>query len=337
MTVSRALNRDADPFISEATRRRVRAMALEMGYQPNASARALRSQRTGSVAFILSDAVADGLANIYYAQCLAGVEQVCREREYGLTVGLYNLSNLESFIFPKKVGERAVDGVILADHIVADVLTRFKNFGLPIVCVGDDMEHGVAVPVVVRDYFDQVGVALRHLVKQGHRRVALHIPTRTRALEIGQEQIARAKADPELAGCEVSLLTTDGDPADYRSASQVLGKWLALPEEHRPTALYGGYQVVLAVRKLLARYSLQCPRDLALISGLDTPFCDLTDPGITSVQQDMVGLGRMVCTLLLDHLEKHHRLEARQYVHDTPSTLVVRESCSYRDPQESPR
>jgi len=327
MTVSRALNKKSDPFISEATRRRVREMARAMGYQPNASARALRTQRTGNIAFILSDTIADGLANIYYANCLAGVEKACRRRGYGLSVSLYNLSNLDSFVFPQKVGQRAVDGLILGDYVQADVLARFNEFEIPLVCIGDDVERGEKVSAVIGNCLTNMWIAFRYLVRLGHRNVGIHVPGRRRAEEYFNEFARQVAADGQYADCQVTALSTSQPGGDYDAAGPLMDTWLAGDPKDRPTAIYGGYQTILAFLKELSRRGLKCPRDISLISGFDTTFCRLTEPGITSIRQDMEGVGHTAANLLIDHLEKIRPLETKSYPVDLSGELVERESC----------
>jgi DNA-binding LacI/PurR family transcriptional regulator len=327
-TVSFVLNEKGTQVpISEVTRKKVLKAVHECGYQPNAAARALSTRRTGQIGFILSDRVADGLANVYYANCLAGIEKACRERGYGLNISLYNLSNLDSFVFPKKVGQRAVDGLILADYAQAGVLAKFKEFDIPFVCIGDDLEQEEKVAAVVSDCFGYMRMALRYLVRLGHRRVGLHTPMRRRAEEYAEEFIRQASNDEQCRDCRVTILRTPDIGADYTSAGPLMEAWLALEEKDRSTAIYGNYQTILAFLKELNRRGFKCPRDVSLFSGLDTPFCGLTEPGITSVRQDMAGLGQMAANLLIDHVENVRPLALKIYQSEFPGELIERESC----------
>jgi DNA-binding LacI/PurR family transcriptional regulator len=327
-TVSFVLNEKGTQVpISEETRKKVLRAIHECGYQPNAAARALSTRRTGQIGFILSDTIADGLANIYYANCLAGVEKACRRRGYGLNVSLYNLSNLDSFVFPQKVGQRAVDGLILGDYVQTGVLARFNEFEIPLVCIGDDVERGEKVPAVVGNCFEHMWIALRHLVRLGHRNVGIHTPTRQRAEDYFNEFARQVAADVQYANCRITPLYTPRIGADYDAAGPLMDAWQALKPEDRPTGIYGNYQTILAFQKEMKGRGLKCPQDISLISGLDTIFCGLTEPGITSIRQDMEGVGQMAANLLIDHIENIRPLESKTYPADLSSELVERESC----------
>src|SRR3569833_1468324 len=67
-TVSRVLNRRGDAFISEDTRKRIFALAQEMGYKPNTIARALATGRSNTIALALGAVVHPLAAQV--VQCL---------------------------------------------------------------------------------------------------------------------------------------------------------------------------------------------------------------------------------------------------------------------------
>ena len=71
-TVSRALK---DSFeISEATKIKVREMALKLGYQPNPHASSLRGSSSNTIAVIIPE-----VANNFFALAINGIEYVARE------------------------------------------------------------------------------------------------------------------------------------------------------------------------------------------------------------------------------------------------------------------
>jgi DNA-binding LacI/PurR family transcriptional regulator len=327
-TVSVVLNhRSTRIAVSDSTKNRIFSVARELGYHPNAAARALTTRRTGHIGFILSDTIAEAWANAYYAECLLGVEKGCHRKGYGLNISTYNLSNLETFVFPPKVGQRTVDGLILADFVQAGVLEMFRKFEIPFVCIGDDFElPGGGAPSVVTDCVSYMVLAFEHLARLGHKRIAMHLPCRRRAQEWGEEIFSQARERPSLAGCEWTPLVTPQLVADYSVAPQVLDVWQAIPASKRPTALVGGYQVILGTLRELQRRGLRCPKDLSLISGFDLPACEFTTPSVTSVRQDMLGAGELAAGLLIDHLEDRKELENRRYFFKRPATLLARES-----------
>ena len=67
-TVSKALNGHHD--ISQQTRDKVKAKAVELGYQPNSVARALKTNRTYNLGVLFEDPQRSGLGHEYFSQIL---------------------------------------------------------------------------------------------------------------------------------------------------------------------------------------------------------------------------------------------------------------------------
>jgi len=332
-TVSVVLNNRTTAIkVSDGTRRRIYQAVKELDYHPNAAARALSTRRTGHIAFILSDTVAEAWGNAYYAQCLQGVEKACHERGYGLNITTYNLSNFETFVFPPRVGERTVDGLILADYAHAAVLKTFREFKIPFVSIGDDRELPEEAPSVVTDGVIEMGISFEYLAGLGHRRIALHIPDRWRSRQWAEEILAQLRIRPALAGCELMPIVTPRQTADYSDAPDLLNVWRGIEPARRPTAIMGGYQVILGLLREMHRAGLRCPEDLSLISGFESPFCEATVPALTALKQDVPNLGAKAASLLIDHIEGKAKLMNRNYTCDMNSSLVVRESCAPPNP-----
>src|SRR5881628_3312306 len=78
-TVSRAHNRSH--LVTEATGRRVRAVAERLGYSPHAAARSLSTRRTSSIGVLLPD-----LYGEFYAELIRGIDQTAQRHGYHLLV-----------------------------------------------------------------------------------------------------------------------------------------------------------------------------------------------------------------------------------------------------------
>jgi LacI family transcriptional regulator len=326
-TVSFVLNdRGTRVPISEETRQKVLKVVNQYGYQPNSSARALSMRRTGHIGFILSDAVADGWANSFYATCLCGVEAACRRRGYGLNVNLYNLSNVDSFVFPSRIGQRSVDGLILADYVQSAVVKRFQEFDIPCVCIGENTEVGELIPTVAPDVTTSMLKALQYAARLGHRRIGLHFPMRRPDREAAEFLVKSAKLDPELASCQLNIMYT-ANAADYSAAAPLMKSWLALSAEERPTLIIASDQTTVSFLNEMFELGLRCPEDISLISSADTRFCEMSIPHLTAIHWDLALLGSAAVDLLVDHLDCNKPLGVEMSRNDFLGELVIRRSC----------
>ncbi len=169
-TISRAL-RDMDD-ISEATSKRVKAVAREMGYMHNALASSLRQGQTYTIAVIVGD-----ISNPYFAWHVSEIEIYARA--YGYITYMINTEEDETLELRaiRSSLERKVDGIIIAptQHTLGNVLYLQEN-DIPFVMLGRHFRE-VDAPYVISD--DRRGgyLATKHLIENGHKRIlAVHGP-----------------------------------------------------------------------------------------------------------------------------------------------------------------
>jgi DNA-binding LacI/PurR family transcriptional regulator len=316
------------PNISEKRRTQIRKIAEELGYHPNAAALTLNTKRTGYIGFILSDDMAGGWTNVYFSTILQGVEACCHGRGYGLHISRYNLSNIDTFVFPEKVGQRSVDGLILAGgRIEAAVVNRFREFGTPCVAIGDTMEIAGIIPSVAQDVEGGLLKAVDYAAGLGHVRIGFRYEPTPRGREVAETLIRRAKANPATAHCQVSAIDPEGLWGDYYAADQLMKAWGGLPKDKRPTLIIGNDQTLLAFLKKLRSAGFNCPQDVSLISVGDTFLCEFADPGLTAVKYDLEMIGRTAGDILIDHLEGKKPLSPASSRKDFAFELAVRDSC----------
>ncbi len=319
-------NRDNTIKVSEATRQNVLRVIRETGYLPNATGRALSTRRTNYIGFLLSDAMTGGWTNAFFTKIFSGVEQACRERGYGMHASLYNLTNVDSFVFPAKVGQRSVDGLVLTGYVEAAVVARFREFGIPCVCIGDNLEVAELIPTVTDDMIGGILQALEYLAGLGHIRIGYCPGPTRRGLELGNMIVRRAGANGKTSHCRVRMLEFN-QWADYNLAPVLLDTWLGIPVNDRSTAILASDQTVIGLLKEMSRRGLACPRDISLVAGGNTNLCEYSIPGLTAIDCDLEGMGKTAVYMLVDHLENGNALMPAMSRSDFRDHLIVRESC----------
>ncbi|NLY00384.1 MAG: LacI family transcriptional regulator, partial [Rhodopirellula sp.] len=278
-TVSQVLNRrNTSIRVSEATRQRVLKAVEELEYFPNAAARSLSTSKTGNIGFILSNNVTDGFANAFFGQQLAGVEKACRDRNYGLLVSLYNLSSLDSFVFPNRFRRCSVDGLVLGGYVEAEVIRKFVGFGIPCICIGDNTEIGELIPTVATDLLGGLRQAAEYAVGLGHRKIGICFEPTRRGQEIIETLQAQAKASAVLANCEIENIKIPNARNDCSDAKPLVEYWLSLPRNKRHSLLMGTDQTLIAALKEFGRAGVRCPQDVSLLGTCDSKLLEHSYP-----------------------------------------------------------
>jgi LacI family transcriptional regulator len=274
-TASRALNPRTRAIVNPETVERVLAVAADLDYRPNPLARGLRTNQTMSVGMIIPD-----IENPLFGSIIAGVEQRLGAEGYSLLIANTDPEDTESTSIIDTLIERRVDGIILATAFRDDADVRhLVDRGTPVVLVNRAAE-GAAIPAVVGNDHIGVGLAMRHLIDLGHRKVG------------------------HLSG-PMSLSTGSGRRLAFMDWTRNLGIENPPVEEAEWFRIEPGYR---AARRLLERRpdltALLCANDLLALgayqaiqeaghevgSGIsvtgynDVPLMEFTQPAMTSVR-----------------------------------------------------
>ncbi len=157
-TVSRVVNGEQ---VGEEYRARVEAAIQRLGYRYNSSGRALRTDSTNTVAFIVPNTV-----NPYFALLVQHINHELEKRNYKMLLCFteYNQDREKEFI--RLAQQNRVDGVI--------ALTYNPNLVIPedIPFVTIDRFFSVSVPCIAADNFGGGWMAAKKLKELGCRNVA---------------------------------------------------------------------------------------------------------------------------------------------------------------------
>ncbi len=277
------------PNVSPERRAAVQAAMDELGYRPNASARALAEERTRLIAVLVND-----LRNPWYIQALEGINTLLHRRDLRMMIGDQRLDLLGDEVLTAAFLEMNVDGLIITGSMVQSERLIHTATHLPTVVVGSRSLTLPRVDVVVND--DELGarLAVNHLVGHGHRRVAfLNAPT---AVGNFREQ---GYHDAMSAHGLEALVDMD-DPSEdggYRAAVRLL---TAGP---RPTGIFA-YNDLMALGALSAaeQLGLDVPGDLSIVGYDDTTIGQLKAISLTSVDNASYRIGYRAADLLVDRI-----------------------------------
>jgi LacI family transcriptional regulator len=317
-TVSHVINgRDAAKGpVSAETRTRVLAAIRELGYQPNVTARTLRTQRSGLVALLTPD-----LTNPFYPLLAQAVQNVLLEHDYELLI--YNSrgdARLEHR-FLDKVVQRGAEGVIVvAWHLTPANVDQVLHAGMGFVSVGGDFGHPRVSIVASRDHRGAKD-AVRYLVRKGHRRIA-HIAGDASTLP-GRLRLEGYLAALKDAGIEpdASLIVH----SDFLRGSAAPLARILMSRDDPPTAVFAANDT-LAVDAMLAvqALGLRVPEDVALVGYDDTTDAQLARPQLTTLRQPIDAIGQAAAHVLLRSITEPTTEPTRTIL---DCELIVRESA----------
>ena len=162
-TVSRALNGSGD--ISPAQTDRIRRTARQMGYLPNAAARALKTNRS----FMLGILYEDRMDHEYFSLVIEALRAYAEERGFDLTF-LSRTTRDGSMDYPEHAARRNLDGVVLVScRWQEPSVQRLLTGTLPCVAI-DYAQDGC--DTVVNDNFGSMKRLVGEAAARGYRSIA---------------------------------------------------------------------------------------------------------------------------------------------------------------------
>ncbi|MFD0059471.1 LacI family DNA-binding transcriptional regulator [Streptomyces sp. NPDC056690] len=309
-TVSNALNNPE--LLRPETLARVNAAIKELGYRPHTAARSLRRRESRTLGYALERSVA-GRSNAVYDRFLHALAAAA-----GYRLMVFSVGSREEEIerYDELLRERAVDAFVLDRTSEDDPRHRWlHDRSVPFVAFGrswsgDDFGDWVDVDGAVG-----IEVATQHLIAAGHRRIGLlGWPAGSGT---GDDRTTGWRRTMERHGLPVRGLHETALPEAARQAADTL--------------LSRDVTAIVAVSDALALSAYDALRDRGLRPGADvavtgfdnSPFTELLDPALTSVEQPLEQVAeecvRMLRARIADPLLPYeHRL--------LPPGLVVRAS-----------
>ncbi|WP_433159393.1 LacI family DNA-binding transcriptional regulator [Kribbella sp. CA-247076] len=317
--VSLVLNGRGAGMVDAEKQERIRAIARELGYIPNASAVNLRRQRTATIGL-----VTDAIASAPFAgPLLSGASDVALEAGYMiLTIDTWqHPSYVDGALATLRA--RDVDGLIYADAGLREVGRLDVPPGLPFVLANAYVaDH--SMPAFIPDDEGGGRAAAELVIEAGHRRIAFVTGDPDAPATIARTRGFTTAMNAAGVPVEGTVV-----PARYSVSSNHAAALELLRRPDRPTAILaandrGATGVMLAAASL----GLSVPRDLSVVGYDDEQFLAAEiPPGLTTIALPHREMGRRATAELLARIaggdhgpDRTERLPCLPVVRNTVTT-----------------
>lgn len=319
-TVSRVVN--DDPRVSDAVRRRVQQTIADVGYQPNAAARALASRRTGIIGMVIPEEFATVHADPWFPPLIQASLDAARGHDLSIMLLMESVENSESVqrLMQRFVRPRTVDGLLLSNSLDHDLLVpALQEAGFPYVLVGRAVEEG-------RNFVDITNrtasrMVMRHMLGHGRSRPAMINGPESviSALDrrLGFEDALRdAGIDPTSAPV---LSVEFSRPGAYAAALELLSR------EDRPDCIYAASDAIaIDIMEAAQRLGIRVPEELSVV-GFDDLMPERNERlGLTTVRQPVREMAAEAVRLLSDLINNRIEPPVESWLE---ATLSIRHTC----------
>lgn len=319
-TVSRVLNNEAS--VKESTRTRIQAIAEQMNYRPDPSARSLAGHRSYLLGLLY-----DNPSGSYMMEIITGVVEACERHQYGMVLHPLKFED-PAFLHAveRLVRSSKLDGLILtppiSDHLaLLELLERLK---VHFVCISPRFRASrIGVYLDERAAVEEL---VAHLAALGHRRIA-HI-TGHAAHGASEWRLEGYKSG--LAAAGIGLDPALIVPGHFTFASGQQAAKELLDRSDPPTAIFAANDDCAAgVLQVAHARGVSVPDALSVCGFDNLPIAGHVFPALTTVNQPARDMAFAATVQLLCSMKERSRGELVQM----PYQLIVRQSTGPLKPR----
>ena len=320
-TVSRVIS--GGGAVRAETRERVMAVVEKYNFKPSMVATGLSRKKTHTLGIILPL-----IENPFYSKMCAALQLEAQRFNYSTLLFQIARGTALRQDFLDQLIARRLDGVIFSgdvtddssDQATLDSMLMLRR-QMPLVAI-NLREPRADLPCLITDLAACSALAVRHLEKLGHGRIAL-------LGGAGSAQYPNTREQGYLdemrrLGVEPYPMTAGESPAEGEAC--VTRLYALLGGRARPTALVAFNDLVaLGALRQLGRMGIRVPEDVAVVGCDNQFFAAYTQPPLTTMDLHIEDTGRLAMNLLISA----QNADLDGFAQHFQPTLIVRESCGF--------
>jgi LacI family transcriptional regulator len=323
--------------VSESTRQRVLDAVEQLGYRPNALARALRSASSRVLGLVVPD-----IANPFFGELALAIEKAAFQQGYALFLGNAMHDDEQQASYLQAFAEHQVQGLLLIGaaergrgNLPPATKAALSAARIPLVFL-DRLPGGIAGFALIADNKEGGYLATKHLLEHGHRGVGtITGPPDLSTAREREKGWARALREVGIDPKAQPVARAEFDRHEaYNVARELFRK------RSRPSALFvHSDEQAIGVLHAAAAEAIRIPDDIAIASFDGIRESALTHPALTTVQQPVELAGQRAVQLVVDRINADgdgNGLRAKA-TETLPVTLTIRRSCGCGSSMPSPR
>lgn len=315
-TASRALS--GSSLISPETRAAVEDAARALGYRPNRTASALRSNRSHLIGLVMNN-----LLNATFHTVAEVVQKRAAASGFQVLLCITDADPAREDDVLAMLGEHGVDGtIVIGSGRSAAASNALLTQGRAVVNLIRSVK-GSSASTVLADDVAGAQDATAHLIELGHRRIGYIGGTEDATS--GRERFEGYRSALSDAGIALDESIIRKGPFTTAFGADAINSLLDAPETM--TALYAAnHEAVFGILPTLVGRGVSVPNELSLICHEDMPWLAMWQPAITVVDNGAAQLANVAMDLLFQQIKDAVEPDGRTY--RIGARLVERNSCA---------
>jgi LacI family transcriptional regulator len=315
-TVSRALK--DHPDISPETKREVQELASRLNYQPNAIALSLKHSRSFTLGVIIPETV-----HYFFSSVISGIEDVAYNAGFNMMICQSNELYDREKSNANMLYSNRVDGLLVSiskETIDFKHLHFFLQNNIPVVFFDRTTEDFPCDQVLIDDYTAAFNI-VEYMIKRGHKKI-IHLAA-PQNLQIGfmrQKGFRDALQKHNLPFSNDNIVLADKFDMSTEAVEKII------QSGNLPDGIFAVNDLTaLGAIKALKRNNIKIPDDVGVAGFGNGQNAILTDPPLTTIDQNGYKMGIKAAELLIKRINSN----TEEYVpekHYIETELIIRES-----------
>jgi LacI family transcriptional regulator len=313
-SVSRVLN--GNPKVDERIRKKVLQALEELNYVPNASAKSMRTARSGTIGIVAAE-----ILNPYFPILLDAFTRAARDR--GLGVLLWNEDDPDAPTALRSVAARAVDGVVFtAARSNLHALQTLSAQGVPVILANRAPEH-ISADQVGSDHERTGYEAASYLLERGRTDIAaIFGPRDTFASPARERGFTARLVEADMRVPDERWLIGETSYDHGRASTKKV-----LSTGQLPSALYCSADIIaFGAMSALREAGVRIPEDIWVMGNDDLPMAAWSMFDLTTFRQPVDEIAAAGLDLLVARIGGATDAPQRMAI---PTELVVRGSTAH--------
>jgi LacI family transcriptional regulator len=302
-TVSRVLSNSSYP-VSPELKRKIKAAAKELSYRPNMIGRQLKTNNSMTIGVIIPS-----ISNPFYADVVLGIEEIARKNGYHVLLcnSQQNPKLEEEYL--QTLFDKQVRGIIISSiSEQKDLINEYLSKGLIVISIDQTIDNPDVYQIGF-DYRKGGYIATKHLIENGHRKIAfitspLNRPSRLGIFKGYQEALLESGIVPLASWVQESALHEgeyNGNTFEFNNGKELIRNILHIADQ--PTAILACNDLTaFGVINELNLQGIEVPNKISVIGFDNIELSQMVAPSLTTIDHPKFEMGRFACDLLMDML-----------------------------------
>jgi DNA-binding LacI/PurR family transcriptional regulator len=317
-TVSNVIN--DYPHIRPATREKVLRAIKSLGYQPNGSARSLRSGRSGMIGLALPE-----LSLSYFAELADNVIRAAERRDLVVLIEQTNGDRAKELAILSGPRLPMIDGLLFSPHEIGEEDMGALTTKIPLVLLGERI-FGAPVDHVTMQNVEGARAATMHLLSLGRRRIAVVGPTDDREISTGSLRLRGYRdALAEMGVDYDDTLRCRAAPWHREQGALAIRKLIAAGTSFDAVFGFNDTLALGAIHELQVA-GLRVPEDVAVIGWDALDDAKYSTPTLTTLDPGREKIAELAVDLLVERIAHRGEPFTPQEI-EVDFSIIARESA----------